>query len=240
MPTFRLAQICGKGHLLYIADSLDDLASDNQCYKCGSQIFSQCPECEAPVRVRGVSSDDGSISWNRENHCYNCGVGLPWKPSQFQQMLNALGTSHSPSPSGVILPQSTRKHLEETKYGHEVISHIQEGDRCYSHSLWQPALGSYIHAFEWAAITYLEDVEDVDIIAYEREGNFYTFAKGGQNILDELQQYVDLDQKTVSSIKRMNRAERRWMAHHKSGETLPDEVDAVRSRLGTLLKTLFE
>jgi len=37
----------------------------------------------------------------------------------------------------------------------------------------------------------------------------------------------------------MNRAERRWMAHHKSGQTLQDDVDQIRSRLSEFVETLF-
>jgi len=55
----------------------------------------------------------------------------------------------------------------------------------------------------------------------EQDGNYYNFAGGQNSILDELTEYAELDQKTVSKIESMNRAERRWMAHHKSGQTLP-------------------
>lgn len=58
-------------------------------------------------------------------------------------------------------------------------------------------------------------------------------------MLDEVTDNVSLSQKMVSSVKRSNQAERRWMAHHKSGETLGYDVMGLRSRLGTILEELF-
>lgn len=138
-----------------------------------------------------------------------------------------------------LIEDSVMDSISDKKYGHEVIGHIEDGDACLKMEILQPALASYIHAIEWAAIAYLESEEGEDIIEKENDGQLYYFAKGGNNVLDELQNYVEIDQKTISKIESMNRAERRWMAHHKSGETLPDEVKAVRARLGAFLTTLF-
>jgi len=132
-----------------------------------------------------------------------------------------------------------RQFLKEIKYGSEVISHVQEGDQCYRNSLWHSALTCYIHGFEWTAIAYLEFTTAVDIIEEEQNGNYYNFAGGRNSILDELTEHANLDQKTISKIESMNRAERRWMAHHKSGQTLQDDVDQIRSRLSELVETLF-
>lgn len=63
---------------------------------------------------------------------------------------------------------------------------------------------------------------------------------GSPNLLDVLTDYVTLDQKTINRIEDLKRAERRWMAHHKSGEVLRDEVESVRSRLGVILTRLFD
>ncbi|MCU4753412.1 hypothetical protein OB919_15720 [Halobacteria archaeon AArc-curdl1] len=126
------------------------------------------------------------------------------------------------------------------KYGEEVVNHVREGDKCYKNRLWQSALAAYIHAFEWASIAYLEEEAGLDIIERERDGVYYNFAGGRHSLLDELTSHVEIDQKTLSKIQSMNRAERRWMAHHKSGNTLQKEVDALRARLNQFLKTLFD
>lgn len=133
-----------------------------------------------------------------------------------------------------------RTELESIHYGNEVIEHIEDGDKCFENELFAPALGSYIHAIEWTMIAYLEDREGIDIIDKESDGTYYQFAAGHHNLLDELTDQVTLDQKTVSKIESMNQAERRWAAHHKSGEALPTEIEAVRSRLEELLTELFE
>jgi len=100
----------------------------------------------------------------------------------------------------------------------------------------------YVHAYEWTIIAYLEHSEDVNIIEREQKGQdvYYSLAGRSPSLLDELTNHLNLDQKMISRIEGMNRAERRWMAHHKSGETLQQEVDAIRARLATLLGVLFD
>lgn len=139
-----------------------------------------------------------------------------------------------------IIHPDVRTELENIHYGDEVLQHIEDGDKCFENELFAPALGSYIHAIEWTMIAYLEDREGIDIIQKESNGVYYQFAAGQHNLLDELTDNVTLDQKTVSKIKSMNQAERRWAAHHKSGKPLPAEIKAVRSRLEELLTELFE
>ena len=68
---------------------------------------------------------------------------------------------------------------------------------------------------------------------------YYNLAGGHHSLLDEVTNHVSLDQKLVSTVKRSNQAERRWMAHHKSGETLAYDVMSLRSRLETILEELF-
>lgn len=131
------------------------------------------------------------------------------------------------------------KRLQNSQYGAEVIDHIRDGDACLDSGIYQPALGSYIHAIEWAFIAYLESEAGVDIIQKEQQGIRYNFAGGQHNLLSEVKNHVTLDQKTESAIKSMNQGERRWMAHHKSGKTLPSEVETVRSRLEIILDELF-
>ncbi len=139
-----------------------------------------------------------------------------------------------------LVSEDVRKKLQGMKHGEEVLKQIEDGDACVENDLWQPALGSYIHAIEWAFIAYLEDRQGVDVIAKEQQGGvYYNLAGGHHSLLDEVTNYASLDQKTVSSIRSMNQAQRRWMAHHKSGKTLGHDVMSLRSRLGTILDELF-
>lgn len=137
-----------------------------------------------------------------------------------------------------IFDEKTKHTIMGKEHGPEVIAHIDDGDSAFHDGRNHQALSSYIHAFEWAAIAYLE-TKGIDIIEREREGDLYYFAGGNSNLLDELRQVTTIDQKTVSKLESMNRAERRWMAHHKKGEVLSSEVEAIRDRLKLFTEDLF-
>lgn len=152
----------------------------------------------------------------------------------------AYGLPSGSSDLSELVSENMEQKLREGKHGEEVLKQIEDGDACLENNLWQPALGSYIHAIEWAFIAYLEDEQRMDVIDKEQQGGiYYNLAGGHHSLLDEVTNHVDLDQKTVASIKSMNQAQRRWMAHHKSGETLGHDVMSLRSRLGTILEELF-
>lgn len=129
--------------------------------------------------------------------------------------------------------------LNATNWGSEVLSHLEDGNNCIRAGLYHPALNSYIHGIEWAIITYLEDKEGIDIIKQENNGNYYNFAGGKNNLLDEISKYKEISQKTQSKLRNMNSAERRWSAHHKSGELSDTEVIAVQERLEILIREVF-
>ena len=236
--------VCENSHIQVIEADFDDIEHDPYCRRCGERLHSVCPNCNnAPIKVDGYNKDDGSTYWKVQEYCHHCGEAYPWGPSRFTEIAREIGKRipepQDSGPSGQAYSNPQRRFLEQTKYGSEVIRHVREGDQCYRHSLWHSALTSYIHAFEWTAITYLENSTGIDIIEREQNGNYYNFAGGQNSILDELTEHAELDQKTVSKIESMNRAERRWMAHHKSGQTLQDDVDQVRTRLSELIETLF-
>lgn len=136
------------------------------------------------------------------------------------------------------LPTELVSELQSAEWGEEVRHHLHEGDECYRNSLLHPALSSYIHAIEWALISFLKEKEDVDIIQQEKNGDLYYFASGN-SILGEVQDTGELSQKSISRIKSLNRAERRWMGHHKSGEATKEELDGMRARLTQILEELF-
>lgn len=246
MAELKFAAICSNGHILDSKDAHEDLTSQPGCQNCGKPIHTICPNCEnKTVLIRLIDQEDGSYKSRQDDYCRSCNEAFPWGPGKVRQFLDDKGislgsSSSSPSPRETILTYSIRERLSETKYGPEVIRQIEDGDECYQNQLWHSALAMYIHGFEWAMITYLQDAEGFDVIEKEREGTYYNLAGQSPSLLDVLTDYVTLDQKTIGRIEDLNRAERRWMAHHKSGEVLRDEVESVRSRLGVLLTRLFK
>lgn len=245
MVELKYAAICSNGHILDYKDEHENLASQPGCQKCGKSLHTICPNCEErSVLVLMAKREDGSYSFQKDDYCRACNEAFPWGPGRFTQFLHDKGipldsSSSNPSPRETILTHSIQEELSQSKYGSEVIKQIKDGDKCYKNQLWQPALAMYIHGFEWTIIAYLQDRESLDVVEKEREGTYYNLAGQPPNLLDVLTDYVTLDQKTIDRIEDLNRAERRWMAHHKSGEVLRDEVESVRSRLGVLLSRLF-
>lgn len=246
MAEGKYAAICSNGHLLDWKDNHEDLIDQSGCQHCGKPIHRTCPNCrEQTVFAFRETHEDGTHDWSFDDYCRSCEEAFPWGPGKVTQFLHSKGvtlgsSSSKPSPRETILTYSVRQQLQNAKYGKEVIDKIEDGDKCYENQLWHPALSMYVHAFEWAIITYLEDAEDVDIIEKERDSTRFNLAGRSPNLLDVLTDKVTLDQKMIERIEDMNRAERRWMAHHRSGQVLRDEVESVRSRLGVLLGTLFE
>lgn len=247
MAETKFGAVCANEHVKYVRDSAEDLPAINHCDDCGQTVFRQCPECNAPIPIRRYTQSDGSKTrWQAKRYCYHCGEAYPWGPGRAGQIFHKAqryipgpASESSPKPSGTIFSPGVKRYLDQTKYGDELISHARDGDSCYRYSLWFPALTMYIHAIEWAAITFLEAEADIDIIEKEREGVNYYLAGGEHSIVNELSRHADVDQKTISVINSTNRLERRWVAHHKSGETRRDDVDAVRGRLETLVDSLF-
>lgn len=246
MAEGKYAAICSTGHIIDWKDSHDDLIRQNGCHTCGNTIHRTCPNCgDNTVYAFKHKKQDGSTFWQTDDYCRSCKEAFPWGPGKIGQFLHEKGiqlgsTKQKPYPRGAILTPAIREHLTNTNYGNEVIDKIREGDKCYQNSLWHPALAMYVHALEWTIITYLEDQENVDIIRKERDGTRFNLAGRSPNLLEVLTDKVTLDQKLIERIEDINRAERRWMAHHRTGEVLQDEVDSVRSRLGVLLAVLFE
>lgn len=235
--------VCGKGHVRDVKLNTDGLSQDNFCPKCSKRIHRVCPNCNHPIRVKKYRRQDGSTYWSPVKYCYNCNEAYPWGPGLIRKWIDRnvpQSSNTDPTPDGEVPSYSVRMVLQEMKYGDEVTSHINDGDKCYRSRLWFPALTMYIHAIEWAVITYLEDVAGLDVIEKERDGMRYYLAGGEHSLLDELEACAEVDQKTISFISQLNTVERRWIAHHKSGETFQDDVDAVRSRLKTIVEDLFE
>ena len=245
MSNYVFASACENGHVIDSSESHEDLTEQPRCHHCGTSVHSACPECGAnTVLLRYWEKDDEEgYNYDLDEYCGNCGDAFAWGPGWVQNMLDkrgiSLSGSSSPSPRGTIIGATLRDILTDTEYGDEIISHVTEGDRCFKNRLWRSSLSMYVLAYEWTIITYLEDREDFDVISKERQGTYFNLAGEGLSLLNVLTDKVELDQKMVDRIHDLNQAERRWVAHHKSGEVFREEVESVRARLGVLLDQLF-
>ncbi|WP_414837400.1 hypothetical protein ACK3SF_03955 [Candidatus Nanosalina sp. VS9-1] len=134
------------------------------------------------------------------------------------------------------LDSDKRAALEKLEYGGKVTTHVDEGNACYRENLLHSALSSYVHSIEWLIICYLNKENDIDIIEEEKdEGDYYYF----KELVEELDNTADISQKTMSKLKTMNSAERRWIAHHKTGNIAKSDVINVKERLEILVDELL-
>ena len=74
---YNNATICLNGHVL----SKYNANHQKYCSRCGTDTYSFCPECQAPIR--GLYDTPGvTILGNRTYHlpyyCYECGAPYPW------------------------------------------------------------------------------------------------------------------------------------------------------------------
>jgi len=136
-----------------------------------------------------------------------------------------------------VLASEYRDLLQETKYGRTALQYIDEGDMSFKQSHLNAALSCYIHAIEWTIIDYLERTGDKDVIEQEK-GNSDVLYKYS-NLVDGIRHDTPASQRTVSYLEKLNGAERRWIAHHKDGNTLKTDVDNVRERLLVLIHELY-
>jgi len=135
-----------------------------------------------------------------------------------------------------------REYMEKSQYGESFLAHAEDAKKCLEKNLFHPAMGSLIHAYEWAMVVYLDEECDMDVVAMEKRDDdlYFTLAGRDPSLLEKVLDHAEVDQKTVAKIKEMNNAERRWVAHHKSGEIFEVEVVSAAERLNTLLDSLFK
>lgn len=133
------------------------------------------------------------------------------------------------------LESDKRAILEKLEYGNKVIMHIDEADSCLRNNLLHSALNSYVHAIEWLIICYLNKEESIDIIREEEQGEEYYF----YDLIGEIKENANIPQKTASKLENLNSAERRWIAHHKSGSIVKSDVINVKERFQILLEEIF-
>jgi hypothetical protein len=135
------------------------------------------------------------------------------------------------------LSEKAVNQLQQHSYGQSALKYTNEGDQCLQKGLLHAALSCYIQVIEWAIIHYKVSKDDEDLVEKQQNGEigpvyFSDLAK-------ELENDTSASQKTISKLKNLNKAERRWMAHHKSGELQRQDVENVRSTVLRLGKELF-
>lgn len=133
------------------------------------------------------------------------------------------------------LGEEHRDILSQLEYGENVLQYLNEGDACLQRGLLNSSLNCYILCIEWIVITHLMREENRDVIAEEKEdsGKYY------HQLVGELEDDDKVSQKTYERLDNMNSVERRWMAHHKSGELVETDVRNVRDRTEILIRELF-
>jgi len=131
--------------------------------------------------------------------------------------------------------QEHRNALNQLEYGDTALQYLNEGDACLQRGLLNAALNCYILCIEWLIITHLKREGRRDVIEEEKEegGEYY------RELVRELKDDEYVSQKTFEKLDEMNSVERRWMAHHKSGELAETDVRNVRDRLEILIRELF-
>jgi hypothetical protein len=133
------------------------------------------------------------------------------------------------------LGEQHRDVLSKLKYGKTVLQYLNEGDACLQRGLLNSSLNCYILCIEWTIITHLLRKEGRDIIEEEKEGS----GKYYYQLVGELENDDKVSQKTYERLDNLNSVERRWMAHHKSGELAETDVRNVRDRMEILIRELF-
>lgn len=129
-----------------------------------------------------------------------------------------------------------REILVETEYGQNVVGYYDEAEDSFQRGNLRAALNCYILSLEWTIITYLNRKRNRDVIEEETENER---GYGYMNLVDLIDGDERVSQKTLGRLKAMNYAERRWMAHHKTGDLTKTDIANVKERLEILIEELF-
>jgi len=135
------------------------------------------------------------------------------------------------------LSETTIETLEDYPYGRTALKYINEGDQSLQRDLHHAALSCYIQAIEWIILCYKIQQDGEDLI--EQQQNNDIGPVYFSDLTEELEE-SPASQKTMSKLSNFNQTERRWMAHHKSGELKRQDVENVRSTLFRLSDELFQ
>ncbi len=135
------------------------------------------------------------------------------------------------------LDEETVEDLEKHRYGRNATKFIDEGDQCLKQNLLHAALSCYIQGIEWAILNYKITEEQTDLVEEQKNGE--TGPLFFSNLVDKIEHNTPTSQKTISKLNNINSSERRWAAHHKSGQLERQDVENVRTTLLRLCGELF-
>lgn len=132
-------------------------------------------------------------------------------------------------------PYSSKfENLKRYECGNEILVHLNDGIKCMEYRLFNPAINSFLHAIEWALIVKLKDVGR-DVVKEERERRKKYYLK---DLCDSAHKMGIISDKMYDRLLKFNESERRWTAHHKTGETTEDDAIYVMNLLQKLIEKL--
>ena len=178
-----------------------------------------------------------------ENYSYNTDNIVDRNKRELQRILGRLELEPIQGPYteaetlDTRLSETTIDQLEEHPYGQTALKYINEGDQSLRRGLLHAALSCYIQGIEWTILYYKIQQDDEDIVEEQQNGEIGPVYFS--DLTEELEEDTPASQKTISKLSNFNQAERRWMAHHKSGELQRQDVENVRSTLLRLSDELF-
>lgn len=136
------------------------------------------------------------------------------------------------------LSEQTVEKLDSHQYGRTTVQYVNEGDQCLQQNMLHAALSCYIQAIEWAILHHKVTEDDEDLIEQQQSGEIGPVYF--KELVSEVDDVTEVSQKTVSKLKNFNSTERRWIAHHKSGQLERQDVENVRFTLLRLTDELLK
>jgi len=95
--TYLTAQICTNGHIITDAYREESDKINKNCKECGAKNITNCPNCDAPIQGRWITSwaSTGEVRPLRKspNFCHACGTPYPWtliKRDQIIELINEI------------------------------------------------------------------------------------------------------------------------------------------------------
>lgn len=134
------------------------------------------------------------------------------------------------------LSESIVNKLNEHQYGQTAVQYVNEGNQCLKQNLLHAALSCYILGIEWLILHYRATEENEDLVKQQQKGEIGPVYF--DDLVDKIREDAAASQKTMNKLEKFHKAERRWMAHHKSGELQRQDVENVRSTLLQLSEEL--
>ena len=177
------------------------------------------------------------------DYSYNIDNVVDWNKREIKRILGRLELepTHGPYTEAEALDtrllESTVNQLSEHQYGQAAVQYINEGDQCLQQSLLNAALSCYIQGIEWVILYYKATEEDEDLVEKQQRGEISPVYF--KDLVEEISEDTAASQKTISKLNNFNSTERRWVAHHKSGQLERQDVENVRSTLLRLTDELL-